>query len=83
MMASWQAARFVNGQERYEEYLNNSRRDYNEFHHKLTTQHELLPTQQLDVIYDPSLTLAKIRAELDKKVSRIDASYYCRLYKPS
>ena len=73
MMASWQAARFVNGQERYEEYLNNSRRDYNEFHHKLTTQHELLPTQQLDVIYDPSLTLAKIRAELDKKVSQIDA----------
>ena len=73
MMAQWQAARFVNGQERYEEYLNNSRRDYNEFHHKLTTQHELLPTQQLDVIYDPSLTLSKIRAELDKKVSQIDA----------
>ena len=73
MMASWQAARFVNGQERYEEYLSNSRRDYNEFHHKLTTQHELLPTQQLDVIYDPSLTLAKIRAELDKKVNKIEA----------
>jgi hypothetical protein len=38
------------------------------------TTHELLPTQQLDVIYDPSLTLAKIRSELDKKVRKIDAA---------
>jgi replicative DNA helicase len=72
-MAAWQAARFVNGQERYKEYLESTTRDYNEFHHKLTSQHELLPTQQLDVVYDPGLTLAKIRAELDKKVGRINA----------
>ena len=39
----------------------------------LRTEHELLPTQQLDVVYDPSLTLARIRAELDKKVSKINA----------
>ena len=43
------------------------------FHDKLKTSCELLPTQQLDVIYDPSLTLAKIRAELDKKVNKIEA----------
>ena len=49
------------------------KRDFQSFHHKLTTEHELLPTQQLDVVYDPSLTLAKIRAELDKKVNRIEA----------
>jgi len=72
-MAAWQAARFVNGQERYKEYLESTTRDYTEFHHKLTSQHELLPTQQLDVVYDPGLTLAKIRAELDKKVGRINA----------
>jgi len=72
-MAQWQAARFVNGQERYKEYLESTKRDYSDFHHKLTSEHELLPTQQLDVVYDPSLTLAKIRAELDKKVGRINA----------
>ena len=48
-------------------------RDFAEFHRKLTTQHELLPTQQLDVVYDPGLTLAKIRSELDKKVHKLDA----------
>jgi len=73
-VAGWQASRFLNGQERLIEYKNSTARDYNEFHKKLTTEHELLPTQQLDVIYDPSLTIAKIRAELDKKVDRIGAS---------
>jgi len=73
-VAWWQASRFVNGQERLLEYKKSEQRDYNEFHRKLTTQHELLPTQQLDVIYDPSLTIAKIRAELDKKVDRIGAA---------
>ena len=72
-VAGWQAARFQNGQDRLQEYRNSQSRDYNEFHLKLTTQHELLPTQQLDVVYDPSLTIAKIRAELDKKVHRLDA----------
>ncbi len=73
-VAGWQASRFQHGQERLLEYKKSTARDYNEFHHKLTTQHELLPTQQLDVVYDPSLTIAKIRAELDKKVSRLEAS---------
>ena len=35
---------------------------------------ELTPEQQVDVIYDPSLTLGKIRAELDKKVSILKPS---------
>ena len=73
-VAAWQASRFVNGHERLLEYKKNTTQDYNEFHRKLTTEHELLPTQQLDVVYDPSLTIAKIRAELDKKVSKIGAS---------
>ena len=65
-VAGWWASRFQQGQERIERIQRKAR--LSEFHHKLTTQHELLPTQQLDVIYDPGLTLAKIRAELDKKV---------------
>jgi hypothetical protein len=69
-VAAWWAARFENGQERLKEYKAN--RDFDRFHHELTTNCELLPTQQLDVIYDPSLTLSKIRAELDKKVKALD-----------
>lgn len=69
-VAAWWASRFERGQERLVEYKET--RNFKDFHHKLTTSHELLPTQQLDVIYDPSLTLAKIRAELDKKVRLLD-----------
>ena len=70
-VAGWWASRFQQGQDRLKEYR--EKRDFQEFHRVLTTQHELLPTQQLDVVYDPGLTLAKIRAELDKKVSKMDA----------
>ena len=69
-VAGWWASRFQQGQERLKEYREH--RDFEKFHDKLTTSCELLPTQQLDVIYDPSLTLAKIRAELDKKVKTIN-----------
>ena len=69
-VAGWWANRFSEGQERLKEYKSN--RDFDRFHHELTTNCELLPTQQLDVIYDPSLTLAKIRAELDKKVKSLN-----------
>ena len=65
-VATWWAARYVDGQDRLKEY--NTHRDFNKLHTALKTQHELLPTQQLDVVYDPALTLSKIRAELDKKV---------------
>jgi replicative DNA helicase len=70
-VAGWWASRFQQGQERLKEYREH--RDFRKFHQTLTTTCELLPTQQIDVVYDPSLTLAKIRAELDKKVKRIDA----------
>ncbi len=65
-VATWWAARYVDGQDRLKEYK--THRDFNKLHTSLKTQHELLPTQQLDVVYDPALTLSKIRAELDKKV---------------
>jgi replicative DNA helicase len=67
-VANWWAGRFTGGQEHYENYTKH--RDFDNFHHKLTTTCELLPTKQIDVVYDPSLTLGKIRAELDKKVKK-------------
>jgi hypothetical protein len=69
-VAGWWASRFQQGQERLKEYKEH--RDFDRFHNALKSE-ELLPTQQIDVIYDPSLTLAKIRAELDKKVKSLNA----------
>ena len=68
-VATWWANRFVVGQDRLTEYKKH--RDFDKFHAKLKTG-ELLPTNQLDVVYDPSLTLSKIRAELDKKVRSLN-----------
>ena len=65
-VAAWWAGRFQEGQKKLKEYKEH--RNFENFHHALTTGCELLPTQQLDVVYDPSLTLSKIRTELDKKV---------------
>ena len=64
-VATWWSERFVLGQDRLKEYKQH--RDFDKFHSKLK-EGALLPTQQLDIIYEPSLTLSKIRAELDKKV---------------
>jgi replicative DNA helicase len=69
-VANWWANRFVDGQERIREYKEN--RDFERFHHSLTTSCELHPQHQLDVVYDASLTLSKIRAELDKKSKTLD-----------
>ena len=69
-VAGWWAGRFQQGQDRLKKYRED--RDFEKFHHDLTTTCELLPQQQIDVVYDPSLTLAKIRAELDKKVKSLN-----------
>jgi len=65
-VAEWWANRFVGGQELLKNYKQH--RDFDKLHSELTVTCELLPTQQLDIIYDPSLTLTKIRSELDKKL---------------
>lgn len=72
LVAGWWANRFQQGQDRLMEY--NEHRDFEKFHHNLTTNCELLPTQQVDVIYDPALTLAKIKAEMDKKVKSLNVA---------
>ena len=69
-VAGWWANRFVNGQERLKEYKEH--RDFEKFHQELKTTCEILPTQQLNVVYEPSLTLSKIRAELDKKAKAMN-----------
>jgi len=70
LVAEWWASRFVGGNHKMDEYREH--RNFEQFHHDLTSTCELLPTQQLDVIYDPSLTLSRIRAELDKKVEALN-----------
>jgi len=65
-VATWWANRYQDSQDKLTEYREH--RDFEKLHDNLRSNCELLPTQQLDVIYDPSLTISKIRAELDKKV---------------
>lgn len=65
-VAAWWANRFLEGQKKLKEYREH--RDFNRFHHSLVSSCALLPTQQLDVVYDPTLTLSKLQADLDKKI---------------
>ena len=72
LVAGWWANRFKDSQDRLKEYKEH--RDFEKFEHNLTNTCELLPTQQVDVIYDPALTLAKIKAEMDKKVKALNVA---------
>lgn len=69
-VVSWFAGRFQDGDSYYQQYLQH--RSWDTFYSDITTEAELLPTQQVDIVYDPSLTLSKIRAELDNKVKRMN-----------
>ena len=69
LVAGWWAGRFEGGHELLKEYELN--RDFDEFHRKLV-KNELNKEKQIDVVYDPALTLSKIQSELDKRVSRQD-----------
>jgi len=65
LVAGWWASRFSDSQQVFENYKDH--RNFDEFHRKLTSSCELLPTCQLDVVFDPKLTVTKIRADIDKK----------------
>jgi hypothetical protein len=70
-VTEWWASRFEGGLEQLKVYKET--RDFAKFHKLLINNCELLPTQQLDIVYDANLTLSKIRAELDKKLkSKLD-----------
>lgn len=66
-VAKWWSSRFEEGEGSYTEYLGH--RDFRKFHKELT-KHPL-KDHQLDIVYDPSLSLANIRTELDKKVKKL------------
>mgnify|MGYP001216901374 FL=1 len=68
-VGEWWAGRFEGGQELLPEYYDN--KDFDGFHKKLQTL-PLNNDRQLDVVYDPVLSLAKIRQELESRVAQRD-----------
>lgn len=67
LVAKWWSSRFEDGERIYHKYL--SHHNFREFHKELIKNP--LREKQLDIIYNPSLTLANIRTELDKKVKKL------------
>lgn len=70
LVAEWFSARFEDGEKHYLEYL--SHRDFRKL--QATLSKNPLREVQLDIVYNPSLTLANIRTELDKKMNRLKPS---------
>ena len=68
-VAEWWAGRFDGGVELLPNFYED--RDFDEFHKKLQTR-PLHKDKQLDVVYDPVLTLPRIRQELESKLSQGD-----------
>ena len=68
-VAEWWAGRFEGGVELLPGFYDD--RDFDEFHKKLQTK-ALHKDRQLDVVYDPVLTLPRIRQELEAKLSQRD-----------
>jgi archaellum biogenesis ATPase FlaH len=66
-VASWWAERYDNGDKHLELYK--THRDFNKFHSAI--QKEDLKEVQIDIIYDPSLTLPKLKAEIIKRVRKL------------
>jgi len=68
-VANWWAGRFEGGSELVPEFTQT--RDFDSFHAKLQTR-PLHKDRQLDVVYDPVLSLSRIRQELESKVAQTD-----------
>ncbi len=68
-VGEWWAGRFEGGTELLPEFYDN--KDFDGFHKKLQTL-PLNNDRQLDVVYDPVLSLAKIRQELESRVAQRD-----------
>jgi replicative DNA helicase len=65
-VALWWSRRFIDGESKYADYL--AHRSFEKLHKQLSMDDQLHPDRQLDIIYDPGLTVARIRAELDKRI---------------
>lgn len=66
-VANWWSTRYEDGERTFSRYL--SHRDFDQYHLELSAKP--LREKQLDIVYGPSLTLANIRTELDKKVAKL------------
>jgi KaiC/GvpD/RAD55 family RecA-like ATPase len=66
-VAKWWADRYEDGEKHLDLYR--THRDFNKFHSAL--QKESLKDVQIDIVYDPSLTLPKLKAEITKRVRRL------------
>lgn len=66
-VAEWWAKRYVNGQTHLELYKKH--RDFDKFHSAI--QKEPLNDVQIDIIYNPSLTLTQLKAEILKRVRKL------------
>lgn len=67
-VAKWWAARYENGDEHMKAY-DLEHRSFERLHKAL--QKESLKPAQIDIIYDPSLTLPKLKAEVIKRVRKL------------
>lgn len=65
-VAGWWAERFTGGVDVLRDYA--IHHDFSKFHNTLISECHLVPDRQLDVIYDPELSISAIQVELDKKV---------------
>jgi hypothetical protein len=68
-VAEWWANRFVDGAELLPSFYET--RDFEELHEGLTRR-RLTPERQLEVVYDPVLSLSTIRKELESKLTQTD-----------
>lgn len=66
-VAKWWSDRYENGDKHLEVYK--LQRDFAKFHAAL--QKEELTEAQIDIIYDPSLTLSKLKADIIKRVRKL------------
>lgn len=67
-VAQWWAARFSNGTEAYNEWRDHQ--DFDKFHYQLS-RNKLADAPQIDIHYDPSLTLAKIISVVRQKQAQL------------
>jgi replicative DNA helicase len=66
-VAKWWAGRFDEGHEVFDSYREH--RSFDKFHEELTKR--ALRPNQVDVVYEPSLTISKLQAEIDYKMKTI------------
>ena len=65
-LAKFQSGRFQDGENAYKKFLET--KDFDKFQEEVTKL-ELRKDVQMDIVYAPSLTLAKIRAEIEHRVA--------------